>query len=171
VVAASGMAEVVRYAGGWLFDSVMDGWDVTVLTPDRADARPLRILGARSADLEAALACPVRGPYPQAIAVGADLYAADRRVRALVHRALAAGHVEVRLWGEWCPADLAPAVVPEPHRLSVAARAFKAQALGAAACPPDGRADGAGGEAMEMFRRGEPVRAAGVAPRGVGAGQ
>jgi hypothetical protein len=47
-VIASSLAEVVRYAGGWLFDQAMAGWDVAVLTADHADPRPLRILGARA---------------------------------------------------------------------------------------------------------------------------
>jgi hypothetical protein len=55
------MVGVVRSAGGWLFDQVMAGWDVTVLTTDDADARPAHILGARAGDLEAVLARRVRG--------------------------------------------------------------------------------------------------------------
>jgi hypothetical protein len=67
------MAEVVRCAGGWLFDQVMAGWDVTALTTDHADSRPLRILGARSVNLECGLPSLVRGPRPQAIALCASL--------------------------------------------------------------------------------------------------
>ena len=74
VVAAS-VADVVRFAGGWLFDRAMAGWDVTVLLTDRVadhrDERPLHILGAQTLDLEDALAAisipgskPVPGPRP-----------------------------------------------------------------------------------------------------------
>ncbi|TDC97971.1 hypothetical protein E1285_01920 [Actinomadura sp. 7K507] len=156
VVIAPGMAEVVRYAGGWLFDRGMAGWDVVVLTPDRGDPRPLRILGAHAADLECALASPVRGRRPQALSVCAGLYAADERVRRMVIEALDGGRVEVTLWGDPWPAELDPVAAPVPHRLSVAARAFKARAMGAAACPLGG-----GCEPTEMFRRGEFVRTLG----------
>ncbi|MDL4816344.1 hypothetical protein [Actinomadura opuntiae] len=150
------MAEAVRCAGGWLFDRVTAGWDATVLTADRADPRPLRILGARPADLDCALASPVRGPRPRAIAVCAGLYRSDPRVRRMVLRALDEDAVEVTLWDGMRPLD-AGAVERTgegawlPHRLSAAARAFKAQALAAAAVPAD-----AGGT-TEFFRRGEPA--------------
>ena len=45
-VVAADVADVVRFAGGWLFDRAMAGWDVTVLVADHPDERPLRILGA-----------------------------------------------------------------------------------------------------------------------------
>ena len=91
VAIAPSLAEVVHFAGGWLFDQVMAGRDVTVLTADHTDPRPLRILGTRAADLETVLARPLRVPCLQAIAVRADLFEADARVRRLVLEALAAG--------------------------------------------------------------------------------
>ncbi|MWA02454.1 hypothetical protein F8568_019175 [Actinomadura sp. LD22] len=152
------MADAVRCAGGWLFDRVAAGWDVTVLTEDHADPRPLRILGARPADLHCALSSPVQGPRPRAIAVCGGLYGSDPRVRRMVTRARDE-MVEVTLWDGTGPAA-EPAGAGSagdeewlPHRLSVAARAFKAQAMAAASVP----ADAAG--ATEFFRRREPVRA------------
>jgi hypothetical protein len=122
-------AEVVRFAGGWLFDQAMAGWDVTVLSADRARFRSLRILGARAVRLETVLAAPVRGPRPRAIAVHAELYASHPRVQRMVRDALGGGATETRLWGgrrlEEEGAD------PVCHRLSMAAQAFKAQALAA----------------------------------------
>jgi hypothetical protein len=141
------VADVVRCAGGWLFDQVMAGWDVTVLTPDRADSRPLQILGVRVRDLDATLALPVLGPCLQAVAVRTDLYDSDMRVRHLVHTASCGGQAEVRFWGGRQRADLGTA--PVSHQLSVAARAFKAQALTAAAVPVDP------GEVAEVFQRRE----------------
>ena len=125
LVIAPGTVEVVRCAGGWLCDRAMAGWDVTVLTARPAELRPLRILGARAADLGPVLSVPVHGPQPQALAVAAELYGSDRRVRELVRNALADGVSDVQLWG-----DLDRGV---PHRLSLAARAFKTQALAAVA--------------------------------------
>jgi hypothetical protein len=43
---------VVTRAGGWLFDRVMGGWDVTVFVADPADVRPLQILGTQTLDLD-----------------------------------------------------------------------------------------------------------------------
>ncbi|MGI8329502.1 hypothetical protein ACRYCC_06010 [Actinomadura scrupuli] len=157
MVVTPSMVDVVRFAGGWLFDRVMAGWDVTVLTADRADSRPLRILGARAVDLERTLASPVRRPQPQAIAVGTDLYGSDERVRRMVLDALDARLVEVRLWGDRWPADLGDGVDPIRHRLSAAARAFKAQALAAAAVPVDSC------DVTEVFRRSELRRPSGSA--------
>jgi hypothetical protein len=141
------MVEVVRSAGGWLFDQVMAGWDVTVLTPDDADVRPAQILGARAVDLEAVLARRVRGSCLQGIAVRADLYGSDARVRRMVDEARES-LAEVRLWGEgWWPAELDGEAGPMRYQLSMAARAFKAQALAAAAIHADLAQD------IEEFRR------------------
>jgi hypothetical protein len=140
-VMAPSISEAVRSAGGWLFDQVMAGWDVTVLTADDADARPLQILGVRATDLENVLARRVRGSCLQGIAVRTDLYGADSRIRTMVSEALEGGLAEVRLWGEGCPAGLDEEPSPVWHRLSFAARAFKAQALAAAAVPPEGSED------------------------------
>jgi hypothetical protein len=136
-VIAPSAVDAVRYAGGWLFDRVMAGWDVTVCTADHADARPLRILGARAVDLESALASPLRTAKPKALAIDARLYGSDPRVRRRVHEVLDGGVSEVRIWGDECPADFGGVSDSVQHRLSVAARAFKAHALAAAAAPTD----------------------------------
>jgi hypothetical protein len=54
-------AEVVRQAGGWLFDQAMAGWDVTVITTEHPDPRPLRMLGARDRDIQVLRTVPVPG--------------------------------------------------------------------------------------------------------------
>ena len=135
VVAAS-VADVVRFAGGWLFDRAMAGWDVTVLLIDHSNDRPLQILGARALDLEDALAAMDSGvetrPRPQALAAAADLFGCDPRVRQGVLQALDRGVTEVTLWGETWPAELDESVGQVQHRLSMAAQIFKAQALAAA---------------------------------------
>ena len=59
------------------------------------------------------------------------------------------GRAEIRLWGEGWPADFDGSGDPVSHRLSLAARAFKAQALAAADLP------GAPTQETEVFRRGE----------------
>jgi hypothetical protein len=135
-VVAANSADAVRFAGGWMYDRVMAGWDVTVLLADRTDERPLQILGVATSDLEAALASWAERPHPQTVAVAADLFASDERVRRGVLGALEQGLTEVTLWGDnnW-PAELDDSVGPVAHQLSAAARAFKSQALTAAADP------------------------------------
>lgn len=134
-VVAATVVDVVRFAGGWLFDRSMAGWDVTVLVADHPDDRPLQIIGAQVLDLEDALASAQSRPRPQALAAAADLFGCDARVRQGVLQALDHGVTEVTLWGENWPAELDDSVGLVQHQLSVAAQMFKAQALAAAAAP------------------------------------
>ena len=131
-VVAPTVLDAVRFAGGWVYDRVMAGWDVTVLVGDDEDARPLEILGAEVLDLESVLASWDERPHPQTVAVAADLFDRDARVRQGVLDALEQGATEVTLWGEGLPAELDESVDSVQHQLSAAARAFKAQALAAA---------------------------------------
>ena len=132
-VVAATVVDVVRFAGGWLFDRSMAGWDVTVLVANHPDDRPLQILGAQVLDLEDALASPQSRPRPHALAAAADLFGCDPRVRQGVLLALDHGVTEVTLWGENWPAELDESVGGlVQHRLSMAAKTFKSQALAAA---------------------------------------
>ena len=132
-IVAPSVAEAVLHAGGWMFDRVMAGWDVNVLLAQPGDTRPLSILGAQTLDFESVLAAGDDQPHPQALAVAADLVDTDARVRTGVLRALDYGMTEVALWGDTHPVDLDRTVDSVAHRLSSAARVFKAQALAAAA--------------------------------------
>lgn len=132
-VVAPCVVNAVRFAGGWLVDRVMAGWDVTVLIGADEDVRPLDILGVDTMDLESVLVSWQDRPHPQTVAVAADLFNSDERVRRGVLGALEQGRTEVTLWGDGCPAELS--VDPVRHELSAAARAFKAQALAAANAP------------------------------------
>ncbi|OBF18820.1 hypothetical protein A5725_02235 [Mycobacterium kubicae] len=137
-VVASSVVDVVMFAGGWLFDRAMAGWDVTVLLADhltnRPDDRPLHILGVSALDLDFALATVDTRHRPQALAAAADLFGCDPRVRRGVLQALDHGVTEVTLWGNTWPAELDDSVGLVQHRLSMAAQKFKAQALAAAGC-------------------------------------
>lgn len=124
--------DAVRFAGGWIYDRVMAGWDVTVLVNSGEDVRPLEVLGAEALDLESVLESWEQRPHPQTVAVAADLFDRDDRVRQGVLGALEQGATEVTLWGELLPTELNSAVDSVEHRLSAAARAFKAQALAVA---------------------------------------
>jgi hypothetical protein len=129
-VVASSVTDVVTSAGGWLYDRRMAGWRVNVLVDDRAGERALRILGADVFDLTGNLETISDDPDRVAtLAVAADVYAADRRVRRFVSTSDPV-RADVALWGD--TAALVGSVSPVTYRLSAAARAFKAQALVAA---------------------------------------
>ncbi|MGK8508266.1 hypothetical protein ACRS5S_09450 [Nocardia asiatica] len=136
-MAAPGVADVVRYAGGWLFDRTVAGWEVAVLVSDHPDTRPLRILGATVLDLDQFLAAPMRETWPHAIAVASEMYLGDSRIRDGVLDCLDRGLTEVTMWGEGLPAELDHRVGSVQHRVSLAGRAFKARALQAAGLATD----------------------------------
>jgi hypothetical protein len=131
-VVAPTVSDAVRFAGGWVYDRVMAGWDVTILVGSDEDVRPLRILGATTLDLESVLDTWQERPHPQTVAVAAEMFERDPRVLAHVRTALDQGATEVTVWGERLPAELDSSVDSVAHHLSAAARAFKAKALAAA---------------------------------------
>jgi hypothetical protein len=130
-VVAPTVVDAVSFAGGWMYDRVMAGWDVTVLVGSDEDARPLEILGAEVRDLESVLEAWEDRPHPQTVAVAAELFDSDPRVHQHVLNALEQGATEVTLWGKRLPAELDESVDSVEHHLSAAARAFKIQALAA----------------------------------------
>jgi hypothetical protein len=128
-VMASRVPDVVSSAGGWLFDLQMAGWDVNVLVADHSNERALQILGARTLDLHGLV---TRDPHRAAfLVVAADLCSTDERVREQVLRAVRRGTTDVALWGVTGGWQLGARVDAVEHRLSGAARAFKAHALAA----------------------------------------
>lgn len=132
-VIASTVDEVVQSAGGWLFDRSMAGWDVNLLIAEPADDRALQILGIGTLSLEQTLEST--WPPGQSIAVAADMFNTDARVRENVITALDRGLGEVTLWGDTWPPEVHRRAETVHHRLSAAARAFKALALSVAARP------------------------------------
>ncbi|MGV0848947.1 hypothetical protein [Mycolicibacterium phlei] len=152
-VVAPTVVDAVTYAGGWIYDRVMAGWDVSVLVGGADDIRPLMILGAEVLDLEGVLEAWEGRPHPQTIAVAANLIDGDPRVLHHVRNALEHGGTEVTMWGERLPAELDGSVDSVEHHLSAAARAFKAKALAAAGVP-------AAVTACETFRCGMMVSVA-----------
>lgn len=134
-VVAADAADVVLSAGGWLYDRVMAGWEVTVRLPHSCDTRALRILGARVSDCRS-------GWYEteiadQGLAVSAAAFRADPRVRDRVLASLDCRLTEVALWGDGWPLNVDRAMSRAPHVLSAAARTFKGHALLAAGIPCD----------------------------------
>jgi hypothetical protein len=132
-VVASTTEEVVRSAGGWLCDRAMAGWDVNVLVAEGGDVRPLTILGATALDLDTGFVPMVRtASRIGALAVSADVLAADPHVRDEVLRVLKQELTEITVWGRQWPPGLGRQAESVQHRVSSAARAFKAHALAAA---------------------------------------
>jgi hypothetical protein len=131
-VVASNVADVVRSAGGWLFDRAMIGWDVNAVLPAGGNTRPLQILGVGTLELNSQFASAREGLAGYGLVVSAEMFASDARVRAEVLKALDRGLTEVALWGEGWPVEVDRQVSAVQHRLSAGARAFKVQALVAA---------------------------------------
>lgn len=134
VVAASAV-DVVHSAGGWLYDRSMAGWEVTVLLPGSCDTRPLRILGLGVANTESEDEAAESGRASQTLAVSAEAFAADPRVRDRVFAALDDRLTEVALWGDGWPLGVNRGMIRARHVLSAAAQKFKSYALAAAGIP------------------------------------
>jgi hypothetical protein len=129
-VVAANAADVVQSAGGWLYDRVMAGWEVTALLPTGGDTRPLRILGVAVSDLHSGLG-GTDAPS-QSLAVSAEAFTADARVRERVLTSLDDRVTEVALWGGGWPLGVNRSTAEVQHLLSAAARRFKCHALAAA---------------------------------------
>ncbi|CAM4258964.1 hypothetical protein MB901379_00310 [Mycobacterium basiliense] len=132
-IVATSVIDVVAAAGGWVCDRALAGWQVTVLLPPGCDTRPVRILGASTAEMPAGLALP--GRTSPTLAVSASAFAADDHVRQRVLESLDHRLAEVALWGDGWPLRVSRGTRPVHHVLSAAARAFKRQALAAAGTP------------------------------------
>jgi hypothetical protein len=134
VVLTGDVNDAVTSAGGWLCDRVRAGWRVTVFAPQNSDFRPLQILGVHTSSFgdETDVLCNTSAA---AIAVAGDVLGTDKRVRDEILRIVKRGNAEVTFWGDGgsFAADIRFSRVA--HRLSRAARAFKAHAAASASIP------------------------------------
>lgn len=134
--------EAIEYAGGWLFDQSMAGWDVSVHVAEDGDTRPLEILGASLYDLRSSLvsrdslAQRNTGPWPQAVVISPKVLASEERLRSATMASIDQRLVDVKLWGDEMPTELNGRCLTISHRLSCAAQAFKRQAFAAAHVDP-----------------------------------
>jgi hypothetical protein len=133
-VVAGSAVDVVHSAGGWLYDRVMAGWEVTVLLPAGCDTRPLRILGV-GVDTGSEFVSTAVGSTSHTLAVSAEAFTADARVRDKVFTSLDDRVTEVALWGDGWPLGVNRGMTRAQHVLSAAARTFKGYALAAAGIP------------------------------------
>jgi hypothetical protein len=127
-------ADLVRSAGGWLFDRAMAGWRVDAWLVDTGEPRPLQVLGIQGHRLEPGVVA-LDDEIAGGLAVSSSLVAADGGVRDEVRSVLASGRTEVVLWGGRWPDLLGGRAEPVRYRMSAAARTFKRHALMAAGCP------------------------------------
>lgn len=132
-VVAFSAVDVVHSAGGWLYDRVMAGWEVTASLPPGTDTRPLRILGVGVSDRQSEF--DGTGAASQSLAVSAEAFATDPCVRRKVLTSLEGRLTEVALWGDGWPPGVSRTTVEAQHLLSAAARRFKGCALAAAGIP------------------------------------
>lgn len=80
-IVAPSVGDVVKHAGGWIFDRARAGWRVRVVVGELIVDRPLRILGADTLTFETALSSIWSREHPQTLAVPTELFEADRWVR------------------------------------------------------------------------------------------
>ncbi|WNG89555.1 hypothetical protein C6A87_010570 [Mycobacterium sp. ITM-2016-00317] len=125
-VIAADVDGVVAAAGGWLCDRARAGWQVTVAVPPDRDVRALTILGLDVDAHQPALTAP---PGTAAVAVDARVLRDDERLRERVLDLVDAARAEVTVWGDPSPVGSDGRFDKVVHRLSAAARAFKARAL------------------------------------------
>jgi hypothetical protein len=133
-VVAGSAVDVVHSAGGWLYDRVMAGWEATVLLPPGCDTRPLRILGV-GVDTGSEFVSTAVESTSHTLAVSAEAFTADARVRDKVFKSLDDRVTEVALWGDGWPLGVNRGMTRAQHVLSAAARTFKGYALAAAGIP------------------------------------
>ena len=131
-VVASSPPDVVCSVGGWLYDRVGAGWEVNVLLPQQCDTRPLQILGMRAAVLDSRIPPASGGCAARGLAVSAEMFASDIRIRQEVLNALDRWMTEVTLWHDGWPLAVGHRTTTVQHLLSASARAFKRHALAAA---------------------------------------
>ncbi|MBV8860968.1 MAG: hypothetical protein JO259_03775 [Mycobacterium sp.] len=131
-VVGSSPVGVVRSVGGWLYDRARAGWAVNVLLPRHSDTRALEILGVHAVDLDSQISAASAECAARGLAVSAEMFASDGRIRQEVLKALDRWMTEVTLWDDGWPLTIGQRTTAAQHVLSGAARAFKRHALIAA---------------------------------------
>lgn len=130
---AHDVGELLSLAGGWACDRALAGWDVSVALSEPRDLRPLQILGVTTLITHQRFALINDGGATTSIAVAPGIFESNDHIRGAVLQALDQLATEVTFWGPSIPSDLHGQLARRQHRLSGAARVFKAHALAAAA--------------------------------------
>jgi hypothetical protein len=132
-VVARDIGELIDLAGGWICDRILAGWDVCVAVSEPGDLRPLQILGITTFLTDQRFGSMNADGGTASIAITPGIFENNDHIRGEVLHALDRGAIEVTFWGASMPSDLHDQLDRRQHRLSGAARAFKAHALAAAA--------------------------------------
>lgn len=127
-VVGHSIIEVVREVGGWIFDRSAQGFHVTVITEEVANASVLRTLGAYSVSLAEAEAAG-DDPRPDVLMASTSLCRDRRSVRSAIGAIIRGKETQVLLFGEDVTSGANPAVHLVHYPLGVATAAFKTQAL------------------------------------------
>src|SRR6202000_1565874 len=101
----------------------------------RCTRRPRQILGSQVADLDGRILSASEEHTARGLAVSADMFASDARIRQEVFTALDRWMTEVTRRHDECPLTAGHRTATVQHVLSGAARAFKRHALAAAGIP------------------------------------
>lgn len=135
--------EMICDIGGWVCDKALAGWRTTVILHGNPNphGRVLRIVGIDTVVSDTSWSTLTPSPSNQMV-VAARSYRNEAVLRRVVDDLLGAGLHDVILWGPandgaaW-QAPFDPPSTTHEYRLSVAARALKAQSLIAAGLEPD----------------------------------
>lgn len=123
--------EAVKAVGGLMFDRAYHGWHVVVATPDGQDLRPLQILGAHTWHADVSALILSGAAWLRGVAMPGNMCAADGPWYAWVIESHRNPALDLRIWDTVAPAAEHGTTSRAHHRLSVAAQAFKLQALAA----------------------------------------
>lgn len=131
VVVCEKVCTVIDAAGGWLFDHGLAGCEATALVAEHSDDRALRIVGARAIELHTPRASAVLRARPDTLVVAPDLFRHDERVHQAVVQAINHGLTNVMICGDSSVTAFNGLGASVQHGLTLAARAFKKEALAA----------------------------------------
>lgn len=120
--------DVVRHAGGWIYDQTALGCHATVIAADDSNATSLAVLGARFAALEEARR-QINGPWPHVLLIASSLYRCDRAVSAAVDEIGRRRFTTVFFFGTDVSTGTNTPIERVVYELSSATMAFKKCAL------------------------------------------
>jgi hypothetical protein len=123
-VIGADVADVVQSVGGWLYDQIAVGWQVSVSLAQPGDERALRILGVGDVTTGVSL-----GNEPTCLAVSAQVLSHDDAVLGELHAILADGSGDVSVWDSTRLAEIDGRLSRVERRMSPAAQVFKVHAV------------------------------------------
>lgn len=128
-VIAVDAADVVRSAGGWLFNRSRHGWAVNVFLVEHYHGQALQILGAKVLPLQYLSELPTSREGPHLFAAAADVIGLGNGACTGVAKVLTRARGRVVVWGSPLPTKLDRGLENLQHRLTPAGLAFKAHAM------------------------------------------